>query len=273
MLPWGTDQTWGEHTQFDGAAGVLFDGCLADSSCEATYRTAAGEALSAIAALDLDAMARCVAARLAPWQALESAPMKQATAGQIAASVAATRDFIAARPAELADWLGVAAPAAPAPGTPCPPYPREEFLPQPDPDPEPEPDPTPILPGTPGSPLSVAASPALDPAARLASAAVKGTTLTAQLEIPGAGGAWLRAWAQTRDGRLSACQGKAEGDAAGPLALRCHLGEAVRRRLETHRLKLRLDVRFTPAAGAVQSLSATVAAARIGVTGRRHRAS
>ncbi len=32
MLPWGTDETWGDHIGFDDEGGVLFNGCLADTA-------------------------------------------------------------------------------------------------------------------------------------------------------------------------------------------------------------------------------------------------
>jgi CotH protein len=119
MLPWGTDQTWGVRVGFDEQSAVLFDACLADASCAATYETAAAQALAAIPPLDLGRAALCAAELLAPWQRLEPAATRPYSAGQIAAGIAETRDFIADRPAELAAWLGVAASSTPAEAQGC----------------------------------------------------------------------------------------------------------------------------------------------------------
>lgn len=119
MLPWGTDQTWVEKQSFTASAGVLFDGCLADTSCNAMYKAANGEVLQKVPALDLDTVARCTAAMLAPWQALEPSGIRQASASQIASAVAATRTWIAQRPAEAAAYVGIPAPVAESP-RPCP---------------------------------------------------------------------------------------------------------------------------------------------------------
>ena len=77
MLPWGTDQTWDEHLDFDGAGGVLFDECLADSGCcRALYRCAADGSAARRGLADLDAAQHdgaLAARRCCPWQQLERA--------------------------------------------------------------------------------------------------------------------------------------------------------------------------------------------------------
>ena len=98
MLPWGTDQTWERHLAFDGQDGRLFDLCLEDETCAGKFSTAVANALDEIGGLDLDSRAAATAAMLEPWQALEAAPRKPFDAGEIAAAVSATRDFIADRP-------------------------------------------------------------------------------------------------------------------------------------------------------------------------------
>lgn len=112
MLPWGTDQAWdvgdtgGVPMEFDGQDGRLFDFCLDDETCAGLFSTAVANALAQVGGLDLDAQAQATAAMLAPWQALEAAPRKPFSPSQIATAVAKTREFIADRPAEAADWPG-----------------------------------------------------------------------------------------------------------------------------------------------------------------------
>ena len=124
MLPWGQDETWKEenHLPFDGEAGVMFEGCLADPGCEATYESVLEGLQDTGPLLKLDAVAVCTAEMLAPWQQLEE---EQSTrfeydGKEIADAVAETRAFIADRPEELADFLGNIEPAQPAPVDSCP---------------------------------------------------------------------------------------------------------------------------------------------------------
>lgn len=124
MLPWGQDETWQEdnHLPFDGEAGVMFENCLADSGCEGLYEDALGDVQTTVPPLKLDTLAVCTAELLAPWQQLEREESNrfEYDAGEIAGAVAETREFVASRPDELADYLGNTAPSEPAPVTTCP---------------------------------------------------------------------------------------------------------------------------------------------------------
>ena len=103
MLPWGVDQTWSVALPFDGAAGVMFDKCLADQSCASLYRRALREVKAGVDADDLDNLADSTAALLEPWQEMD--PRRPYGMQAISDAVAATRAFIAGRPQQLADWL------------------------------------------------------------------------------------------------------------------------------------------------------------------------
>lgn len=124
MLPWGQDETWKEdnHLPFDGPAGLMFEKCLADSGCEAAYVGALEDVQVTVPQLKLDTLAVCTAEMLAPWQRIEEEESTrfEYDAGEIADAVAETRTFIASRPDELADFLGDAGPAQPAPVDSCP---------------------------------------------------------------------------------------------------------------------------------------------------------
>ncbi len=103
MLPWGVDQTWSVALPFDGAAGVMFDKCLADQSCASLYRRALREVKAGVDADDLDNLADSTAALLEPWQEMD--PRRPYGMQAISDAVAATRAFIAGRPQQLAEWL------------------------------------------------------------------------------------------------------------------------------------------------------------------------
>jgi CotH kinase protein/Invasin, domain 3 len=106
MLPWGTDQTWVDHYSFDGNGGLLFSECLADTSCAALYRKSLRQAQVAIDGAQLDSLASTTATLLAPWQEKEFGnTRREHSPAEITTAVQDTRDFIAARPAELTAWL------------------------------------------------------------------------------------------------------------------------------------------------------------------------
>ena len=114
MLPWGTDQTWGNRLLFDGQAGAMFDKCLDDASCSSMYRDAVRDVRSRIAGLDLDARAASTAALLAPWQKKD--PRLESPLESISDAVQATRDFLRVRQDDAARWLDPGPPAvSPAP--------------------------------------------------------------------------------------------------------------------------------------------------------------
>jgi len=120
MLPWGTDQTFGEPLGFDAPGAVLLDGCLADPTCLATYRTDLASIPQSMQALGLDARAAQLATTLAPWQA--SDPRREYSLDDISAAVTSTRAFLAKRPETLYDpafWVqGPPLPGGPTVGNP-----------------------------------------------------------------------------------------------------------------------------------------------------------
>ena len=249
MLPWGTDETWGEHVGFEAPGGILFNGCLGDPACEATYRQALATALPTLNALNLDDSVRCTAERLLPWQQLEAAEKSQAypervpfSAGQIAAGVSSTREFIADRPGELASFLGVSPPSAPA-AAPCPaPSQRRE------------PPGTPGAAGTTGTPTPSPASPIST--LRLERTRIGKRAVRLQLLIPAAGRITLYGWTGSGKRHADACPPARLGAvAAGAIELKCKLTDALIRQLRERRLRLHLKVDFYPSVGAPQQLA------------------
>jgi hypothetical protein len=240
MLPWGTDQTWGTRLSFFGDAGLLFDKCLADASCEAEYEAGLGAAMSSVNALNLSSAARCTARLLAPWQALETAPRRPYTPAQTASRVAAVRNFAETRPAEVAAWLGVAAPAVPA-TQPC----AGEAGPA-------------STPTATTTKATAAASPSPPAALAIGRIAAKKGVLSVQLNAPAAGTAKLRVTTTSRGKTLNVCRTEAAASAAGSLLLHCNLSAAVRDRLERHSLRLRVAVGFVSNAGGATGVARTV---------------
>jgi hypothetical protein len=253
MLPWGTDETWGEHIGFEAPGGVLFNGCLADSSsaCKDTYREALATALPTLNSLGLDDAVRCAAARLQPWQQLEAAEKSLAhpervpfSAGQIASGVASTRDFIADRPSELASFLEVPAPATPA-SQPCPP-PTQRRDHEASPAAGPTTVPPPALP-SPSAPFRVAQARAGRHAVHL------------QVMAPAAGDVVLYGWIGAGKKHTNACASARLGvTATGATEITCKLTEPVLRRRAKHWLRLHLKLDFVPPSGAVQEIRSDV---------------
>lgn len=104
MLPWGTDGAWTMQLAPGGHGGVLFDGCLADAACEARYLRAIETVKTAVASLDLPALATATAALLRPAQ--ERDPRREVTMEEIDQGTAEVLDFLAARRADP-QWLAV----------------------------------------------------------------------------------------------------------------------------------------------------------------------
>jgi Invasin, domain 3 len=104
--PGGLTRPGSDHLSFDDGNGLLFTECLADASCAALYRKSLRQAQVAIDGLGLDSLASATATLLAPWEQKEfDNARREHSPGEIAADVQDTRDFIAARPAELTAWL------------------------------------------------------------------------------------------------------------------------------------------------------------------------
>lgn len=256
MFPWGTDQTWSDPLEFDSAAGVLFDDCLQDTSCEAQYRQAASDVLATIPALDLDAFARCTAERLRPWQEGEPSSMQPNDAARIAESVQDVREFIAFRPDELAAWLDAEAPAPPPDDLPCPPYPL---------DPEDESPQGPSLPSEAGPALTApaAATPpkrvTIPQPRRLAPLrwgriATDGRVLRVRLKVPVAGRLELVARTGAKGRGPSVCGGHATARTAGSTLVSCALRASARQRLELHSLGVTLSAIFRTKGGQVEQV-------------------
>ena len=248
MLPWGTDQTWELDspfdTSFDDGGGLLFEDCLADLSCAEDYEAAATEVLETVATRDLDRAARCTAELLAPWQALEEEPVRPYDSGQIADAVEATREFIAARPGELADWLGVGAPEVSSGDEPCSEGEGEEGQP--------------TGPTTPGSAPAASSDPApkasilTSPvkALRLRSVAIDGRRLKARVSALGPGRVKLLARLPGRGPEGSTvCVGRKELGTEGAALVECRLSRVAWQALAERALRLHLQLYFRPATG------------------------
>jgi hypothetical protein len=252
MLPWGTDATWKERLGFEDVGGVLFNGCIGDSECKATYRQALAKTLTTLNALDLDDSVRCTAERLKPWQELEASEESATypervpfTAGQIATKVELTREFVVDRPGELASFLATSSPPAP-PMQPCPPltHRREQ---------ESEAE---VAAGTDSSAAVDAIAPA-SPASALSLGRVVIGNRAARVRvlIPGAGEVALHGSIRIPRGRLNACSAtRLDVAIAKTIEMKCKLTDVVLRRLKKKRLRLHLTAAFRPPQGGVQEV-------------------
>lgn len=269
MMPWGTDQTWQSwhHMAFDSGGGVLFSQCLADvAGCKEQYLDAGREALTALNAPELDDLARCTSAALRPWQEYEAAtsePEKlpdpsadgEETLKRAEAEAVETWKFIALRPKELAAYLGEPTPTAVPTGAACPPLRPIGGFPVPQPDQE-------ITPGTTGSDAGAArpssapsastpASP-VAPALTLGRRQATGKSIAMTLGVPGPG----RITVEGKAGRSAwtACSGSANVTAAGSAEVTCRLTDRFAALLRQRWRRVRIDVRFEPAAGSPEHL-------------------
>jgi hypothetical protein len=262
MLPWGTDQTWVDPIGFEGSGGVLFNDCTAETgACNSLYRSALGEALQDLNALDFEAMADCVGASLVSWQELEassSAAMRRPyTVQEMAAGAAEAGDFAADRPAQLATFLGTAAPSPPVP-TPCPLLrQRDGHLPPP---------PPPASAPTPASPTAGESSPASLPTtgARPSIGAVKAHAREIDVNVfaPVAGTLALKGTMAAKTGDALACAGQDQASAGDTLTISCRLTRAARERLGRRWLRLRLTATLASAADQTGSDSRSVRLSR-----------
>jgi hypothetical protein len=272
MMPWGTDQTWqsGQHLNFGNGGGVLFGDCLADTAgCRQSYLAAGREALTALNATTLDTVARCAAAALLPWQELEAEistreklpdPLIDGdeTLQRAGGEVSAIRAFIAARPHELAEFLGE---PTPPPRTTEPACPALRTIPEEAPEAgsgdQPVTDAPPVSPGA-GTPGAAAASSAPAPHAALAWIPAvhrghSGASFSVRLAVPGPGRVVLRGvYGKAAD---EACRGTAEVTATREATVVCDLNGRFAALLQRHWRRIQLDARFVAAAGSVEAIA------------------
>jgi CotH protein len=252
MLPWGTDNTWEpfKKPDFEGDAGLLFDDCMADPSCATVYRDALRELQTTVASLDLDDFAAGTADLLEPWEELEQSNSRnEHSLDQIASAVSETRDFIAERPGELADWLdaseeepgGNGGPGGDGSGSG----------------------------GTSGagaagaSMLQVSSLPAPEPARliRIVASAVDGGALVTKLRLQEEGTVSQRVTLRRAGHEVSACSAH-KRHATESVTLRCSLSAAVRRYLRAGSLHLEVSTSFSPTTGDRQTIVKKVIAQR-----------
>jgi len=255
IFPWGTDQTWGEHIDFaTPSVGVLFSNCLLDSACTALYDQAGMKALAALDALSLDTAARCSSAAVRPWReyeltASEASKLPDYDFQETTEAQTWEREFIHERPAELATYLGAAAPPPPTTELPCPPLRpiggfRELEPPVPPPNPPPDtakPNSTDTVPGPTATPP------------RFGRRSVRTNAVSIELRGLSAGHLSLRGTFMQRGRQASACRAAGTQVSAGAAVLACRLTARLKRRLGQGAAYLRLTATLTPATGSPQS--------------------
>jgi CotH kinase protein len=250
MLPWGTDQTWELDVEFDEpAGGILFNECFADESCSAMYVDALRKAQSSIGALDLRSQVGCLAERLVPWQALEDEGRREFGPEEIEEGVDALDDFLTARPGELTSFLSTQPggnEVPPETGTPAPCGP-----------PEPESE-SPRASADSFAPSGLAAPPFSGPLIRHLRFAVDGASLSAKLRVEQPGLLIVNAWMPTHHGMRRVCGRRRSVTVARQLTVRCYFSGALRRRLHSRRVPLRIGIRFRPAGGNVETIQRKV---------------
>jgi spore coat protein CotH len=229
MMPWGNDESWQTQYRlsFDGSAGLLFDSCLADSACAALYRQSVIHVRDSIAAMSLDSLAVDTATMLAPWQTMEQAQStrEEHDLGDIEDEVADTREFIAARPGDVAEWLG----EEPAPGN--------RVAPGPD-----------------------SASPAHfqrrlpERSFEVGRAWVSGGVLRVRVHALRRGVLVQRVILRTGKGKTVACRSRIQVKHPRHLILRCRLPDSARDQLRQGHQGVSVLIRFTPAGGKPQSV-------------------
>jgi CotH kinase protein len=253
ILPWGTDQTWETLLAFDDPGGILFNKCLADASCEAAYEAAGAEVLAAIPPLDLGNVAACTSELLAPWQELEDEDLRIYDPEEIAEGVEETRENLASRPGELADWLGVEAPEVPPADAPCE---------------EPE---EPENPGDGGGQVSTSVAGPSAPLVgglRLERVSVKRGALVAHLAVALPGRLALWGTVGPRRARTRICT-EGAAVAAGPLTARCRLTPEALHLRSLRKLHVRFNASFEPAGGAPEAVFRSVGVPRSASSDRR----
>jgi hypothetical protein len=241
MLPWGTDLSWqtDERIGFDGAGGLLFNGCLSDPACKALFVAALEEVQDAVGELDPEALATATAELLKPWQELEEDESQRSehNLAKIDAEVADVHKYIAERPGELSAWLAaVKPPPTPAPSLPPAPLP----LPAKASAPQPPPAAVPV------------------PTLKRIAVVKRRRSFTIRLAVSGPGQVRGRATLSGADGEQSACSDEADANAAGGVSLRCVLSAGAQRRLARRWLRLAFSARLRSADGQVADLITAV---------------
>lgn len=227
MLPWGTDNTWepSKLPEFEGDAGLLFDDCEADPECDGLYRKALREVGKVAVGLNLDPFAADLAERLEPWQELEQANSRhEHDMAAIENAVGETREYIADRPGELADFLGPEEPST------------KESTPSPA--------------ERPGQ--GQMATPGVG-GLYVGHARRRGATLVTHLWVSGPGVVSQTATFGTEQAPRYACSARATVDGEGGVDLRCHLSPTVVSHLRRHGLALRVWTSFAPTGGIAAS--------------------
>jgi hypothetical protein len=250
MIPWGTDQTWGVPVEFgESAGGLLFSECLADASCTALYGEALGEVAAAVPALDVDTKAVCTAELLAPWQALEDPGRREHDSAEIAAGVSELRSFIAARPAELAAWLGTG-PLVPSGGS-------GRCRPE-------------VPPGPPVQPAGAGPPPL--PALSLELRRVRSHrgSIVVRLAASAPGALRLRGWIVPRKEQTRICTTAATVATPGTKVLRCKLPRSIRELRTRRPLNVVLTARLTRSDGSTVSAGTRLSLAPVSPHGKRH---
>jgi hypothetical protein len=261
MLPWGTDQTWSDPTPFASPGGRLFALCLADAAgCGSLYEGAGKDLLSTLTVAGLDKAARCTAADVNPWRLYEdetSEPSKRPpyTLAETAAGQAGTRAFVAERPTELANYLGVGAPPKTSDPSACPPLrPVGGFKPPPDPPAQPS---SPGEQGTgsgTGESKETAGPGAPAPVVKLGRRSTSPTAVDIRLYASAPGTVQILGTYGIGAGRrATACRGSAEAAGAGRLEVRCALTPGFRNRLAGRAIPMRIGVSLTTAGGTTSS--------------------
>ncbi|HEV7483045.1 MAG TPA: CotH kinase family protein [Solirubrobacterales bacterium] len=220
MLPWGSDETWEEHLPFDGAAGLMFNRCLADAGCATAYWESLQAVRGATGGLGLDSLAANTASLLKPWQAID--PRKEVSAGEIAFAVGETRKFIAARPAEAGEWLAAHVPPA---------TPATSPLPVPDSSTKPT------------RPINIGLPEAL---VRFRGVVARKGSIATRLRLLAAATVSQQGEISARGGAIRVCSDRARSTGPDSVTLRCRLPRAVRERL--HRQSLELTIVTTVSA-------------------------
>jgi CotH kinase protein len=239
MLPWGTDLSWqtDERIGFDGAGGLLFNGCYSDPACKALFLAALEEAQDAVGELDPEALATAGAALLKPWQeleAVESARTEHSLA-KIDAEVADVHRYIAERPGELSAWLQTVKPSAPA---------------------APLPTLTPPLSSPKSSPLP--APPAPKPSLEGLAVVRHRHSFTIRLAVSAPGRISGRATLREPDGDQTVCFDRADAEAAGAVALRCDLSAVAQRRLTRRWIRFPFSARLRSSDGQVADFATAI---------------